>query len=234
MQGEGPYVGFRQIFIRFSGCNLSCAYCDTGELKEGADCRIEVDPGRRLFTGMSNPLTVGEIVDALKERFPAVLHHSASITGGEPLLQAEFLKDMLPALNGLGYKVYLETNGSLPEKLSQVINHVDIISMDIKLPGTSGCAPLWDRHHQFLSLARRVEVFVKIVMDDLSPVEEYKRALDLVSGIDPGITVILQPLTRAGRCALSPGRALKLQEMGLEILKDIRIIPQAHIMMNQL
>lgn len=234
VQGEGPYVGCRQAFVRFEGCNLSCRYCDTGQMKESKACRVEIEPGTGSFIELANPVTVQDMLDTLTGRFSLSLHHSVSITGGEPLVQADFLKELLPALKRLGIRVYLETNGSLPEKLSQVINFIDIVSMDIKLPGTSGCPQLWDNHSQFLSIARNVQVFVKIVVDNKTDVWEFKKALDLMAGTDKGVPLVIQPVTLGGRCDLSPGRALYLQAMAMEKLQDVRIIPQTHVMMNQL
>lgn len=229
-------MGCRQIFIRFEGCNLSCRYCDTATAEAGKknNCSVEVVPGKRSFVELANPMSVKNVLDILTARFFLCLHHSVSLTGGEPLMQADFLKELLPAIKCLGIPVYLETNGSLPERLSQVIDFIDIVSMDIKLPGTTGCPPIWEEHAQFLSIARNTLVFVKIVVDNKSEVREFKKALDLMAGIDKGVPLVIQPLTLNGRCALSPDRALELQEMALGVIKDVRIIPQAHIMMNQL
>lgn len=234
VQGEGLYVGCRQIFIRFEGCNLSCRYCDTVKAGEKNNCSVEVEPGKRSFVELANPMSVKHVLDAITAGFRLSLHHSVSVTGGEPLMQAGFLKELLPAAKRLGIPVYLETNGSLPQKLNQIINFIDIVSMDIKLPGTTGCPPLWEEHAQFLSIARNAQVFVKIVVDNKSDVWEFKKALDLMAGIDKGVPLVIQPVTVDGRCVLSPDRALELQEMALGVIKDVRIIPQVHIMMNQL
>ncbi|MFZ5651563.1 MAG: 7-carboxy-7-deazaguanine synthase QueE [Bacillota bacterium] len=233
VQGEGPYVGMRQIFIRFAGCNLSCRYCDTRH--DGNEmCKVEVVPGGKSFVELPNPVSAGKLIKIIKGRYPVARHHTVSITGGEPLLQVEFLKKLLPGIRRAGLKIYLETNGTLPGELARVISLVDIVSMDIKLPGTSGCPPMWENHRQFLCVARKAGVFVKIVMDDKSDISEYDTALDIMCGEDAGITLVIQPMTLNGKCALSPGRALYFQAMALERLKDVRIIPQTHIMMGQM
>lgn len=232
VQGEGPYIGKRQIFVRFNGCNLSCSYCDTS-LKGDKKCRVEITPGRKNFIEMANPVTTEQVINITKQIFNCT-HHSVSITGGEPLMHTDFLEELLPALKDLGLRIYLETNGSLPEDLKRTICFLDIVSMDIKLPGTSGCPPLWEQHSQFLSIARKAKVFVKIIMDDSSSEGEYNLALDLLSGVDKGITLVIQPVTINGRCLLGPERALFFQAQALKKLEDVRVIPQAHIIMNQL
>lgn len=233
VQGEGPYIGRRQIFVRFNGCNLSCRYCDTG-LKGDKECRVEISPGGKTFIEIANPVTTEQIINIITKQFFITPHHSVSITGGEPLMHTDFLEELLPALKDLGLRIYLETNGSLPEKLKRTICFLDIVSMDIKLPGTSGCPPLWEQHSQFLSIARNTNVFVKIIIDDSSSEGEYNQAIDLLAGVDKGITLVIQPVTLNGRCLLGPEKALYFQAQALKRLKDVRVIPQAHIMMNQL
>ena len=76
IQGEGPYVGYKQLFVRFCNCNLKCNYCDT-EFMDGKDY---------------NPCELADEVN----KFSDV--HSVSLTGGEPLLQIEFLKDFLKSV----------------------------------------------------------------------------------------------------------------------------------------
>ena len=233
VQGEGPYIGKRQLFIRFEGCNLSCSYCDTARRIGNHPCRVEIEPGTRNFMEFHNPLSVDETLGIIYQYFAHSFHHSVSFTGGEPLMQVDFLKSMMPALK-TKMDIYLETNGSLPDHLASVIHLVDIISMDIKLPGTSGCNSLWESHRQFLKIAQQAKVFVKIVTSDLSSIQEFEEAVNLVAGINPAIPLIIQPMTQGGKSSLSPCRGIKFQEMGMQKLKDVRIIPQAHIMMNQL
>jgi len=172
VQGEGLYVGERQIFVRFFGCNLRCKFCDTK-------------------------------LDAFKEYEPRELlrelklyeddYHSVSFTGGEPLLQKDFLKETLKLTREDGFRNYLETNGTLPDELGEVIDYLDIVAMDMKLPSSTGEFPCWRMHKKFLETASRKEVFVKIVICKSTHIEDIINAFDLIEGINPAVTVVLQP-----------------------------------------
>ena len=61
-------------------------------------------------------------------------------------------------------KIYLDTNGTLPKALEAVIKDIDIIAMDIKLPSSTRQKAYWAEHKEFLKIARRREVFVKVVV----------------------------------------------------------------------
>jgi organic radical activating enzyme len=65
-------------------------------------------------------------------------YHSISLTGGEPLLYTDFLKDILKLTRKHGHRHYLETNGTLAKELEQLIDHIDIVAMDLKLPSSTG------------------------------------------------------------------------------------------------
>lgn len=118
IQGESSYAGLPCAFVRLTGCNMRCLYCDT---------RFAYDEGSEM--------TVMEIVEAVRKcGIPLV-----EITGGEPLLQ-----DETPALARLlldeGHTVLIETNGSLP------IDRLDrraVVIMDVKTPG-SGMSHMTD------------------------------------------------------------------------------------------
>ena len=227
VQGEGPCVGCRQIFVRFAGCNLKCAYCDTPGDPSPPSCRYELTPGKKDFTLLANPLTPVQTAAAVARLNPEI-HHSLSLTGGEPLLHAEFLQELIPLLPEFRCGIYLETNGSLPRELSRVIRLVDLVAMDIKLPGTAGLPPLWEKHREFLAAARQKQVFVKIVVDEKTVLEEFDRAVGLV-GEAGGIPLTIQPVTRPdGKPGIAPERLLFLQERALGSLSDVRVIPQVH------
>lgn len=239
IQGESELIGYRQVFLRFLGCNLRCDYCDTTESLAAGQapppCRIERTPGRGDFAYQENPISPEAVRDAVA-RLLEVRHHSVSLTGGEPLLQADFLAALLPALHDLGLRVYLETNGSLPDRLSQVLDGVDIIGMDVKLPSVAGesAAGLLARHREFLALARRREAFVKIVVGDATPDAELVEAVRMVAGVDPAIPITLQPVTPRGPAACPPpaSRLLEMQALALRHAGSVRVIPQTHKVMG--
>jgi len=91
LQGEGFWVGRPAVFIRFSGCNLRCPFCDTNHW-EG------------VF------MSVDDIIFAVKE-YPTDF---VVLTGGEPALQIDSV--LLRRLRQLGYYIAIETNGTIPLK----------------------------------------------------------------------------------------------------------------------
>jgi len=235
IQGESELIGLRQVFLRFLGCNLRCDYCDTPESRAAGDrsvCRIERTPGRGDFETRDNPLSVTDVVDAV-ERLSAVPPHSVSLTGGEPLLQADFLTALLPEIEErLGLPIYLETNGTLPGALARVVDRVGIIGMDVKLPSVTGegDAIRAREHREFLEIARRRRVFVKIVVGAGTPDAELEEAVRLVASVDPAIPVTLQPVTPNGRVTRAPSaaRLLEMQALALRHLCVVKVIPQMH------
>ncbi len=225
IQGEGPYVGCRQLFIRLAGCNLNCAYCDT-MFQPVSRCRFEVVPGTGQFETMLNPVDPNNLADRVTA-LPLRQYQAISLTGGEPLLQYRFLQALLDKL-GPNPKIYLETNGTLVSELQHLISRCDIIAMDIKLPSVSG-RPMPEAHASFLKVAATREVFVKIVVADRTPSEEVYAAANLISGVDERIPLVIQPVTINGRPGpVSATRLLELQRCALERLRDVRVIPQTH------
>ncbi|RKO67205.1 7-carboxy-7-deazaguanine synthase QueE [Desulfofundulus salinus] len=232
IQGEGIWVGCRQIFLRFAGCNLTCSYCDTPR-DIPRHCRWEARPGSREFLLLPNPLTPQEVALKIRKLNPAI-HHSISLTGGEPLLHTSFLLELIPLLKGTRQGIYLETNGTLPDNLERILPLVDIIAMDIKLPGTANINPCWQEHRAFLKLARGKHVFVKLVVDEDSKPEEIERALDLICSVGD-IPLVIQPVTTPeGKTRLKPEIAITWQSRALERLTDVRVIPQTHKFLGHL
>ncbi len=171
VQGEGIYLGEKQVFVRLFGCNLSCRFCDTK-----LNRYTEYDPQ--------------EVVDELRlyDDF-----HSVSFTGGEPLLQKDFLKDVLELSRRHGFKNYLETNGTLAGELEQVIDYVDIVAMDLKLPSSTDSGNVWGLHRRFMKIASSKELFVKMIICKATQGKCLLEALDLIRDVDSSAIAVLQP-----------------------------------------
>jgi 7-carboxy-7-deazaguanine synthase len=172
IQGEGLYVGERQIFVRLADCNLDCRFCDT---------RTET------FREYEPQVLLGEL-NCYRNNYRCV-----SFTGGEPLMQKDFLKELLALTRKAGFKNYLETNGTLPEALAEVIDDVDIVAMDFKLPSSSGTESFWPRHREFLKIGCRKELFVKAVICGSTLESDLRVAVKLIKEVNPGVILVLQP-----------------------------------------
>lgn len=230
IQGEGDLIGRRQVFIRFRGCNLECEYCDTNTGFNADLCKIELTPGRLDFQEFPNPVAMERVTELLGrwERGWPDVHHSISLTGGEPLLHVDLLHLWLPRLEKI-LPIHLETNGVLYLALSRLINHIDTVSMDIKLPSSSGILNLWDEHHHFLEIAAQREVSVKIVVNSSTEHWEIQRAAGIIKDVDEDIPLIIQPETADDlSIRISTVCLLELQEIAAAILPDVRVIPQTH------
>ena len=234
IQGEGVLAGYRQIFLRFPDCNLNCRYCDTSFLKT-ATCNVETSPGSGKLKAVNNPLDysrVKNLVTTWVSDLPGA-HHSISITGGEPLLHQRVLSSWLPEIKTI-LPIYLETNGTLPDQLSALIQHLDWVSMDIKLHSQTGLRTEWDIHHRFLEIANWTNCFVKLVVGENTPDLELQLAADLITAISKHIPIILQPVTLENRVAVSTRRLLEMQTLVSEINSNLRVIPQTHRFMGVL
>ncbi len=203
IQGEGPYIGYKQLFIRFCGCNLHCEYCDTDFDRKGA-----------------KEYSIDEILEIMKKNSDC---HSVSLTGGEPLLNTGFLKKLL---FHCPLPVYLETNATLSGELKEVIDYIDYISADIKLPSCTGISDLWDEHDSFFETATQKKLFAKVVFDENITQEEITKTCKL--GAKYGIEIILQPRMRDNEFCVSKDFIEHILNKFLQHYKKVRLIPQVH------
>jgi len=113
IQGEGTLIGIPMVFVRFTGCNLRCTWCDTKYAwEEGKEMSME------------------EIIGEIRK----YKSNWVCLTGGEPLLQKDIYK-LIDRLINLGYRVLLETNGSLSLEDLPCEEQL-IVDMDIKTPSS--------------------------------------------------------------------------------------------------
>jgi len=112
LQGESTYSGLPCFFVRLTGCNLRCTYCDTKYAYEGGE-----------------PVEIDVLVEEAR-RSPAPI---VEITGGEPLMQDGFQELALRLRDDTAKRILVETNGSLD---ISVIPDKVVAIMDVKCPGS--------------------------------------------------------------------------------------------------
>lgn len=125
LQGETSCSGLRFAFIRLTGCNLRCTYCDSAYAFKG---------GRRM--------TIKEVLKAIH---PYGVRHTL-ITGGEPLLQRQ-TPELARALSDTGYTVSIETHGEV--SIEPVAAFTRVV-MDIKTPSSKMCRGGYEQNFPWL------------------------------------------------------------------------------------
>jgi organic radical activating enzyme len=238
VQGEGPYVGERHMFVRFCGCHRSCVFCDTN-VERTETVLIEKEPGSGTFEQLPNPLTVEQLVEVVREMDVRKNNRRISLTGGAPLLQAPFLRELLPVLNGDDHSIYLESAGDLPKQLKTIIEWIDVVAMDVKLSSVTNDPNTFPAHWEFLKTCRDwdVDIFTKLVLSadtDEGEMMQAVKGIEKAGGKDT--LVVIQPMSRTDRVENVPngGQLLRWQEMVARIMPNVRVIPQTHKMMEVL
>lgn len=232
IQGEGPYVGVNQIFVRFSHCHLKCQYCDTPMQSSNGQCHIYGQPGSKTITQqLANPLTPATLINTLGTLAQQSYYHSVSFTGGEPLLYHALLAQVFAAIQNLGLKTYLETSGTQPEFLATVLPHTDIIAMDIKLPSATGERDYFAEHHQFMALASstpQCDLYAKVVINNHITQDELQSIITVMQPY-PNTLLVIQPESQPdGRTSLTSHTLFKVQHTLLSAGIQVRVIPQTH------
>jgi organic radical activating enzyme len=172
LQGEGPSMGVPVAFVRLSRCNLACTWCDTAYT-----WRFEGDnrPHRDgiAFNRKANQVTLSAQETA--ERIAALGQNRLVITGGEPLLQAGALAEMLAHLPDIS--VEIETNGTVapPARLDV---RVDQYNVSPKLAHSGNPADLALIPERLDAWAADPRAFLKFVIaapEDVAEVLELQR-----------------------------------------------------------
>lgn len=135
IQGESVYTGLPTVFVRFSGCNLRCSYCDTEYAYEDG---VEIEPEG--------------IFQEIRKHF----YKRVCITGGEPLLQRD-LEKLLVLLKD--YNVTIETNGSMDISLMKLgPKHSYVI--DMKSPSSGVSDEMRLSNFEYLSMRDEIKFVV--------------------------------------------------------------------------
>lgn len=222
LQGEGLWVGKEQVFVRFHGCSLKCKYCDTPlthqHIKES---RIEYPPFSKKFEKHSLLFNPSQL-DQTLSRFSS---KSLALTGGEPLEQGGFINEWLSSTKE-NYEVLLETSGIEVNALKVLIDKIDMVSLDIKLPSSSGERSYWNEHYSFIKIALEKKAYAKVVFDENISENELSDLSRLIKEF-PHLIVFLQMVSPIQKRDLK--RCLSIfQNLSQKHPNQIRFLPQVH------
>lgn len=205
IQGEGSLVGVPSVFIRTSGCNLRCAWCDTPYASwqpEGAD------------------LTLGQIVDEVKAH-PA---RHVVVTGGEPMIAPEIIP-LTERLRGLGLHITIETAGTVFQPVA-----CDLMSISPKLANSTPNGR-WAAQHDrlriqlevLLELMARYPYQLKFVIEKPGDLDEVRALIGALEA-DPRRVILMPEGTDRDRLR---ERAVWLAEICKQ--EGFRFSPRLHV-----
>ena len=220
IQGEGTLIGRRQIFVRFSGCNLDCNYCDTAKSRDNQ---------------FGNLISTDELYNQV-DKIITPDFHSISFTGGEPLLNADFIKNFLEEHE---FKSLLETNGSLPKELQKISELIDYVSLDIKLPeheASKNWDDLIDLEIESIKLLRDKEIntYCKVVVMPGTKVDMIgfiaSKIADEVQNTS-NLSMVIQPVSPLDLWVNGTQKLFEISEEAGKYM-DVLTIPQVHKLLN--
>lgn len=244
-QGEGRFVGTRMLFVRTATCPLRCLYCDTPNSYQAAPT-FPVRFGVREAPE-PNPVAADRAALLVKQLAQAKAAPGrpvrVSLTGGEPLVFPDFVREFGRAIREFGMRLHLETAAIDPDALAKCINQVDHLSADWKLPETLGPAAqpsaalapgatFGERHRRCveLGLQRGATVDVKIVLTPAVGDPSFEAALAELVPYRDKVVLVLQPVTPFGAVTRPLPRA-DLERFAASALRagfDVRVVPQVH------
>ena len=227
IQGEASRVGERHLFVRLAGCDLECVFCDTpASRRTPTRSRIHLPSGVREEP---NPVAASRL-DAWVSRLDreAGPHHAVALTGGEPLLFVDYLRPLAQTWRERGWTILLETGGHRPADLERILDAVDVVMADIKIASSAGFATSRATVSEFLRIARRKELAVKVIVSEETTPAEVRRVARLVSAEAPEAPLVLQPVSGRRFSPPSGDHLLALQRSALRIHTGVRVIPQTH------
>jgi len=164
IQGEGILVGVPSIFLRLTGCNLRCSFCDT-----------------KYAYVQGKEMSIQAVLDEIK-KFACT---NVCLTGGEPLLQKDMIK-LIKSLDQKNYKICLETNGSI--SIKKLVGKKSLtISLDIKCPSSGSQEQMNMKNICYLSKKDQLKFIIKNKKD-------YDYAKKILKKYNPPCTVFFQPV----------------------------------------
>jgi len=247
-QGEGLYVGQPQVFLRLAGCPLRCRWCDTpGSWLARAEgqARIDAVDGVVRQPRVASPFQAALWVAGVEPGEP----RTVSVTGGEPLMWPEFILGLRSMV--APRRLHLETAGAHPEALARVLERVDHVSLDLKLPADMDApvelvagegeprsidepAPTspeeWRMaRRRCLDLLQDRDACAKVVVTAERGARDYDELFEDVARRAPALPVFIAPVTPMGGCEAPPlDHLVEVVEHARELDLDVRVLPQVH------
>lgn len=214
-QGEGVLIGQRQIFVRFAGCNLNCAYCDT----------------KNSISKKEGTLMTPEEVVSKIESILTPDCHTISFTGGEPSLYPEFINEVSKLTD---LDIMLETNGTLPANIG-LIDNLDIVSLDIKLKEQfdgdfKEDIFLNEIKSLNLLIINSINVYCKVVILPSTRIKSFKEVVEKLSqniSSKSNLKIIIQPSSPLGEWKNINFRLFEFSEVVGQYF-EVSTIPQIH------
>ncbi|MCX7881657.1 MAG: 7-carboxy-7-deazaguanine synthase QueE [Brevinematales bacterium] len=228
LQGETPFAGIPFVFVRLSGCNLRCQYCDTpAALHESPLCRLHFPDGE---TTLPNPIPL----ESLRPFLQPFAGYWLSFTGGEPLLQAKEIETFMTLFPH--FRFWMETNGTLSHHISSfLLENIEVWSMDIKLPSAT-TKNLWESHqHFFSSLLKAKTIILKVVLTPTTPIEEMETLWQIFQewkAQRPDITLVFQPMTHNTHVLTGKAFFWAYEKVLATPDGSLRILPQIHPLLH--
>jgi len=172
LQGESTYTGVACVFVRLTGCNLRCTWCDSEYTFQG---------GRKM--------SIGGVLDEVSRLSPG--KGLVEITGGEPMLQEREVVPLMQTLVQEGYTVLIETSGERP--LERVPSEV-IKIVDVKCPD-SGEGDTFSRENLEVLTDRDEVKFVLSSRSDYDFAREFVNRYNLAQKVK---AILFSPAFRKG------------------------------------
>ena len=225
IEGEGPYFGTKTIFVRMSGCHLSCHWCDTTyALPKNSGTNLTVDEAKDLI---------------MKELQPST--YKINFTGGEPLVQHQAVAELAKfAKQNKGLRTYIESSCFDSLRFSKVLPYIDICKVEFKM-SDSRVVDQDNYSHLLLNqvtclklaIVQRKKTYVKVVVTGSSDINEFNNLVkEIFANTEPGNLVgfVIQPCSGVDEPTIE--KLLSFYDCVYPMYDEVRIIPQLHKLMG--